>query len=386
MVAIVGSCGGTPSTSSNGFPLPIPTPMPSPSPAMSVSVPDGLDRFAWARTRVDSDADGNVVATEVSIGWLGSTATLTERIDRPRGFARTFVRGEVAAVVTYREGQATIELRKPDGSSLGRIDVVAPIGSPDDVLLDPARSQLYAAVRLPAGGVDIRRLSFDGATATTLLRLDERFAVDGIPTERYGFALAPDGSVEILACAKRDGCRLWRVGADEDAATGGPRTLAPETPIVCSVVGATLDWLVVTDDQACTADTGDAPLPLRAISLRDGSSQLLANDHVIVGRVMEVGGRAIVAASLRSDDWSTSEIITIDVESARRGTVLRNLKNSEDDAGWLGASPFPLVGDWLLIGPWGGSLTSLVEPPNARLLNLSSGRVIELPPRTFGQD
>jgi hypothetical protein len=349
----------------------------------SVGLPDGLDRFAWSTAQVDVDASGAVVRTRVSGGLLGSPASFTTTIAPSEGYVRTVAADGVVAIATIGPTTSAVDIRNAaDGAALG--DLALPNLTDDIVTVDPAHSVLYAAVRLDAGGVDIRRVSFDGRTSTTLVTLDKRFTPDGIPTERYGFTLDPDGALLVLACGKADGCRLWRAGPT-DASPSPPLALPKKTPIVCSVVGATRDWLVVYDDATCFGDTGDSPTPLRAIDRRDGTSRLLGREHILAGRVIDVGGRVQVLAADRPGDWSTSDIVSIDLATRHRQTLVRGLKNSVDGlSGWLGVSSDPLVEPWVLVAPWGVDSTSLTTTPNARLLNVVTKELIELPPGTFG--
>ena len=156
-------------------------------------------------------------------------------------------------------------------------------------------------------------------------------------------------------------------------------------PIVCSVVGSARDWLVVYDDATCFGDTGDSPMPLRAIDLRDGTSRLLGSEHILAGRVTDVGGRVQVLAADRPGDWSTSDIISIDLATGHRQMLVQGLKNSVDGlSGWLGVSSNPLLEPWVLVAPWGVDDTAPTTPPNARLLNVATKELIELSPGTFG--
>jgi hypothetical protein len=250
------------------------------------------------------------------------------------------------------------------------------------VVVDPAHSVVYAPVRLDGGEIEIRRLSFDGRTSTTLVSLDKRFTPDGIPTERYGFTLDPDGTVLVLACAEADGCRLWRAGAT-DAAPEPPMSLPKGTPIVCSIVGATRDWLVVYDDATCFGDTGESPMPLRAIDLRDGKSGLLGTEHVLAGRVVDVGDQAhILAAGARAQP--TTDILSISIEGGSRELLVRGLANAGDPvSGFLAISHERLIDPWVLIAPSVDS-TATTSPPNAQLLNVETKELIELPPGTSG--
>ena len=92
-----------------------------------------------------------------------------------------------------------------------------------------------------------------------------------------------------------------------------------------------------------------------------------------------------ILAADRPGDWSTSDIDSIDLATGHRQTLVQGLRNSVDGlSGWLGVSSNPLVEPWVLVAPWGVDSTSLTTPPNARLLNVATKELIELPPGTFG--
>jgi hypothetical protein len=367
-----------------------PTQFASPTPSMVASpvetpmiLPAGLGGFAWSATQIDVDASGTPLQTRVAAGLLGSPASFALTIAGRDGYTRAIAAGDLIAIATRSGTSAAIGIRRAeDGAELGRIEL--PDLDPYTFLVDPPHSVVYAAVPRKTGGVDIRRLAFDGRSTTTMVTLDKRFTPDGIPTERYGFTLDPDGTLLVLACGKADGCRLWRAGPT-DASPPPPLALPKKTPIVCSVVGATRDWLVVYDDATCFGDTGDSPMPLRAIDLRDGTSRLLGSEHILAGRVIDVGGRVQILAADRPGDWSTSDIVSIDLATGHRQTLVQGLKNSVDGlSGWLGVSSNPLLEPWVLVAPWGVDSTSLTTLPNARLLNTVTKELIELPSGTFG--
>jgi hypothetical protein len=345
------------------------------------ALPDGLDRFAWSTTQIDVDASGAVVQTRVSGGLLGSAASFTSTIAPSDGYVRTVAAGGVVAIATTGPTTTTVEVRNAaDGATLGGLEL--PNLADEMVVVDPAHLVVYAPVRLDGGGIDIRRLSFDGRTSTTLLTLDKRFTPDGIPTERYGLALDPDGTLLVLACGEADGCRLWRAGPT-DAPPAPPMSLPMGTPIVCSIVGATRDWLVVYDDATCFGDTGDSPMPLRAINLSDGRSGLLGSEHILAGRVVDVGGQAHILAA-GAGAQPTTDILSINIEGGGREILVRGIPNAADPvSGFLAVSRERLIDPWVLIAP-SVDPSATTSPPNARLLNVETKELIELPPGTFG--
>jgi hypothetical protein len=253
------------------------------------------------------------------------------------------------------------------------------------LLLDEERSVAYAAVVKVGGGLDIVRIGLANGVVQRLLALDDRFTPQAIPTERIALAIDPVGVLVVDACTNAEGCRLWEI--PPGAAAPRPRVLAKDVPIVCSIVGVTLDRLVVTDDAACSHDTSEASVPVRAIDRRDGSSHVVTDESIGPKRVVEVAGRTLIVASKRSADWSRSTVLTVDIASRLRMVHASRLENPNRDLGpWLGVSPTVLAGSWVLIAPWAGETTDLAEPQPARLLDLATDESIELPPGTFGTD
>ena len=339
--------------------------------------------MAWWHVDLDLDDASNPVSAHLAAGLLGSPESFTVTVPAGDGFLRAYGAGSNLAMLTSRAQAATLVVQDlAAGRELQRYELTTPqVGA---VAIDPARSVAYVAVQRPIGGVEIRRLSLAQSASTTLITLDKRFTPDGQAIERYVMTVDPDGVLVVEACAEADGCRLWEVGPNE--ASAKPRTLAKGLPIVCGAIGATRDWLVVYDDATCWADTGDASLPIRAIDRRDGSSHLVDARHLLASRVIELGGRTYVLASVRTDDWSRSDIVSIDVESRAEVTHVRGLVNasSETQLGWLGVSPMPLPPPWVLLETWGVDPAVDGVPPAARLLDLTTDQVIELNPGTSG--
>ena len=235
------------------------------------------------------------------------------------------------------------------------------------------------------GGVDLRRMSVMETDVETLVGLDERFTPDGMSVDRYTMTADPDGILLFEACADRDGCRLWEVPPGRPAPN--PTTLPRGTPKVCSAIGASRQWLVVYDLDGCFVDTGDGAMPIRAISRAEGTSHVVDGTHLLARRVVELDGATLVVASERGPDWSTTDIVTIEVASRARQRHARSLPNLHDGSeGWLGVSPISLPGSWVLVEPWGvepgGTSDGIV--PAARLLDLATNDLIELLPNTFG--
>ena len=369
----------TPRVAPSGFTVVGPAGMPT------IAIPAGLEDVAWSSLRIEVDATFESIATHVSAGRLGATASIMQTIPSSAGQVVARTAGDVVAIVTRGETSAVVDVRRiGDGAGLGRVEL--PTLAMDELALDPGRAFAYAAVAREGGGVEIQRLTFDGRARTTLLTLDKRFTPAGFPHERYVFTLAPNGTLVVLACGAADGCRLWRI-APTDALAKGPLSLAASTPIVCSLVDASNAWLIVYDDDTCIGDTGDSAMPMRAISLRDGSSRLLGTEHILAGRVIGDETHAQVIVSVRSADWSTSDIVGIDLATGRRRTFVHGLANAADGmSGWLGVSHRMLVDPWVLIGPWGGDLVLGTNPPDARLLNVATNELVELGPGSFGTD
>ncbi len=337
----------------------------------------------WWQVHLDLDDESNPIATSVAAGLLGSPASFMTSTPASDGFVHVSGAGSVLGVLTSREQSSTLAFRDLAASQdLSRYELTTP--QVDGVIVDPARGAAYVSLQRPGGGAEIRRVSLTQDVSTRLVVLDKRFTPDGQPSERYTMIVDPDGVLVVEACATADGCRLWEIGPED--ASADPRTLPAGLPIVCNAIGATRDWLVVHDDAACWADTGDAPLPIRAIDRRDGSSHIVDTNHLLASRVIELEGRAYVVASIRSDDWTRSDVVTIDVESRTQVSHVRGLANAPSDSllGWLGVSPTALPEPWVLIETWGVDRAVDGVPPAARLLDLTTDEMIELNPGTFG--
>jgi hypothetical protein len=357
-----------------------PTPAPFPEASPADGVPAALAQIAWAGSQLEDRADGTQV-WHVFGGLINAPPTIRVNVSDPRGYPWLHVAADVVAIVSDADGSAHIDLRHAtDGALLGSVDVAAGT-STGAVAIDPGRRLVYAAVARPAGGVDIRRVAFDGSSSVGLVTLDKRFTPDGIASERFGLTLDPAGVLLVEACGSADGCRLWEIPPDA-AKAAKPRTLPGHPPIVCSIVGATSDWLVVSDDDACWADTSEAALPYRAIRRSDGTSHLITDDHVGAERVIPFGGRTYLVAADPAFAGATVSIVTYDVESGRKAVQLRGLLASPEEQ-TVAVSDVVLPGAWVLLEPWFVDAPSLPQIP-ARLLDLSTGTLIELPLGTFG--
>ncbi len=366
----VGPSTTEPSPTSGAFPIADP----------AAGVPAAIETFAWGGAQAETLPDGSSVE-HVFSGLLNHGPTLRFEVTRPAGYPwLVAVAGEIATTTAAAGGGVHLEIRHAvDGAIAAAIDVAG--DGTGKLAVDPERRLAYLATTLATGGVAIHRLSFDGSTDDVLIRLDGRFTPDAIPTERYDLTLDADGVLVVEACAELDGCRVWEVPPDAVAAPA-PRTLPGHPPIVCGIVGVTRDWLVVQDDAACWADTGDAPLPVRAIRRSDGVSHLVTDDHVGVGRVIETGGRTILVGADPILAGATVNVVEYEVGSGARSIALRGLLPSPSDQSIL-VSPTALPGSWVLLEPWFVEATALPAIP-ARLLDLASGQVIELPIGTFG--
>jgi hypothetical protein len=360
-------------------PVSTPTPTPAPTP---VVLPDGLEAQAWATATGIEDTAGTWVSSEIAMGLLGRPTTASVSLPRTEGYARIIAAGPYAIVIVQGDLESRVRVyRAADGALVaehvphGRIDE-------QHVAVDPAGGVLYAGVALAGGGVEIRRLALDGSASTTLFSLDDRFTSAGVPTDHYGLVVATDRRLVVAACADGE-CRLWRIGAG--AAAGVPMTLPAGTPELCSLVGATDQWLVVYDKAMCSADTGDAPFPLRGISLANGQSFRITDaSQVIAHRVLVIDGRAVVVAGHRSTDWSTTDVETWDVRTGSSEVLVRGLANGPDGTlGWIGVSAQQLPVPWVLLEPWGIDPTGPSTLPT-RLLDVATGRLIELPLGTAG--
>ena len=347
------------------------------SPSLDPASP-AVDDLAWWGVQQDTDSNGPV-ASHLTAGVLGRPASIDERVAWADGPLEVSGAGGVIGVVDRDPKQPSLVFWSvPDGRRLG--DKLDATGI-SKVVIDPARGVAYLALALNSGGVEIRRVALDGTSATNLIELDARFTPDGIPRERFDLAVDPDGNLLTEACAKRDGCRLWTVPAGANIAPK-PVNLAPAPPILCSIVGATTEWLVVYDDAACIADTSDAALPIRAIARADGTSHLVADAHLGAGRVLQFGGATYVVANDGAFAGATIDIVTLDVESGAKVVHLKGIPPGPDDS-WLEVSPQPLPSPWVLLQPVFIESTALPTIP-ARFLDLATGQVIELPTGTFG--
>jgi hypothetical protein len=376
----------SPSSAPSSSARPAPTPEPSTTPTLAVApadLPTEIGTVAWVRTRLELDGTGAARAWHLVGGALGQAADIRADIPADARF-RTATDGSLLGFATSVNSEIAVDVRDVRSGdpvrtvSMPGVDVQA-------LLLDDERSAAYASVVNVGGGLDIVRIDLANGVVQRLLALDERFAPEAIPTERAALAIDPVGVLIVDACTKAGGCRLWEI--PPGAAAPRPRALAKDVPIVCAIVGVTLDRLVVTDDAACFADTSGASIPVRAIDRRDGSSHVVTDEAMGPTRVVEVAGRTLIVASTRSIDWSQSTILTVDVASRLRTVHASGLENPNRDLGpWLGVSPTVLAGSWVLIAPWGGETTDLAEPQPARLLDLATDASIELPPGTFGTD
>lgn len=337
-----------------------------------------IDEIAWWGVQQEAGPSGPV-ASHLMAGVLGRPSSIDETVAWKDGWLEVHGAGNVIGVVSHGPKQASIAFwsvsdRRRLGDKLNAAGI-------SKVAIDPARRVAYLSIALKGGGIEIRRVALDGTVATNLIELDARFTPDGIPGERFDLAVDPDGSLLTEACGKLDGCRLWTVPADAKNAPA-PVTLAPSPPIVCRIIGATREWLVVYDEAACTADTSDASLPIRAISRADGTSHLVADEHLGAGRVIQFEGRTYVAANDGAFAGATIDIVTVDVASGAKVVHLKGIPPGADDS-WLEVSPQPLPSPWVLLQPVFIESTALPTIP-ARLLNLETDQSIELRMGTFG--
>jgi hypothetical protein len=363
-----------------------PTPEPSATPTLAAApadLPSEIGTVAWVRTRLELDGNGSARTWQLVGGVLGQSADIRADIPADARF-RTATDGRLLGFATSANDEIAVDVR-----DVGSGDSVRTVSIPgvdvQTLLLDDERSVAYAAIVKIGGGLDIVRIGLANGVVQRLLALDDRFTPEAIPTERAALAIDPLGVLVVDACTKADGCRLWEI--PPGAAAPRPRALTKDVPIVCAIVGVTVDRLVVTDDAACSRDTSGASVPVRAIDRRDGSSHVVTDEAIGPTRVVKVAGRTLIVASKRSADWSRSTILTVDVTSRLRTVHASGLENPNRDLGpWLGVSPTVLAGSWVLIAPWGGETTDLAEPQPARLLDLETDASIELPPGTFGTD
>jgi hypothetical protein len=268
--------------------------------------------------------------------------------------------------------------RASDGAETGRID---PATSMEHLTIDPDGGFVYLAETRTGGGLGIHRYRLDGTGDTTLISLDARFTPDGIPADHYGSLMATDGAFVTFACTD-ESCRLWRTMPGKPA--GKARIL--DVPKLCTIVGATGDRLIAYDDARCHVDTGDGDFPLRTIDLATGASSLLSTrPQLQVARSVTVDGTDLLVATHRSGDGSTSDVVTLDARTGAQRAIITGLSNDHPDVdGWFGVAPQALPGAWVLVqrGGAGG-----IDTPGARggwLVDLASGRTIELPSGTVG--
>jgi hypothetical protein len=265
-----------------------------------------------------------------------------------------------------------------DGTVAADLDVV---GVDATVVLDADRNLLYSAAAQATGGVEIRRRSLDGITDDLLVTLDKRFTPDGMPVERYGLVLDADGVLIVEACGEADGCRVWEIPPGV-ASAPKPRTLPGKPPGLCQLIGATREWLVVQDGDACFADYSEAPLPVRAIRRADGASHLVTDDHVQIGRVVDVGARTWLIGADRIFAGSDVGIVRYDAATGKKDVLVPTLPAAANDQTYI-VSRAVLPGSWVLLQPWFVEVGSIPAVP-ARLYDAATGQAIELPIGTFG--
>lgn len=368
----------TPADSVEPSTEPVPTIEPFPTDVPPVSVPAAIGPVAWGALRFD-EADAGRRATLLA-GVLGSGPTIGVDLLDPFGSPNPVVAGSLVAV-TMRSapGHARVQVwHAIDGSTAADLDVV---GVEATVVLDPDRNLVYTSAAQVAGGVEIRRRSLDGVTDDLLVTLDKRFTPDGMPVERYGLILDPDGVLIVEACADADGCRLWEIPPGV-AAAPKPRTLPGHPPGMCDLLAATRDWLIVQDDEACFADSAEAPLPVRAVRRADGTSHLITADHVAIGRVLEIGGRAWVIGADEIFAGSDVRLVRYDVATGKRAVLVPSLPAAANDQTYE-VSRTVLPGSWVLLAPWFVESGSIPAIP-ARLYDVATGASVELPVGTFG--
>lgn len=379
-----------PTTPGTGAPSPA-TPSPIAEPTPMLGLPDGIGAYAWAVTEPVMNAEGETTGWRLRFGPIGGGASTTVTSGIEAGFVRAAVGGSMVVVARMPEVAAPadavteLEAFRLPGTSVLRATLRTPWLQ--RIVVDDERSTIYAAANQAAGGVHIVRISTSGEPVT-LIRLDERFTPDGIPTERFDLTLTPAGDLVVLACASSEPCRLWRV--PPDASTADPIDLDPAMPIVCSAIGATERVLVVYDDAACWADYDDAPVPIRAVDLATGvTRELHEGSNFWAARVVEVGDHTEVVGRVRRPGGAVSDIVAIDVADATRRTVLADvpLDIGADgvQAGQIVVSDSRLPGDWVLV-LHGFRLPSdaIADPLAPFLLRIGDGEVVTLPARTSG--
>jgi hypothetical protein len=253
----------------------------------------------------------------------------------------------------------------------------------DHVLVDPVGKVLYASMPAAKGGIEIVRLAFDGTGRTSLIRLDKRFAPVGIPEDRFDLDLTATGGLVAIACGRADGCRVWDVPPGAKTAPP-PIRLTAATPVLCHAAAASDDVLIVYDPDACS-DVGGIPLPVRAISLGDGASRLIAVEPLIlVTRVVEVGGRTRAVASVAAGA-GTFTIDAIDLDTGQRSVLAGPIGQAPESAGpVVDVSPAILPGAWVLVAPANPKPSDPAGLTAAVLIDAASGTAIQLPVGTFG--
>jgi len=343
-----------------------------------VSVPAEIGPVAWGALRFEEASAGR--RATLLAGILGSGPTIDVELLDPFGSPNPVVAGSLVAVSRRSApGHARVQVwHAIDGSAAADLDVV---GVEAAVVLDPDRNLVYTSAAQAAGGVEIRRRSLDGATDDLLVTLDKRFTPDGMPVERYGLILDLDGVLVVEACGQADGCRLWEVPPGV-AHAPKPRTLPGHPPGMCELVAATRDWLIVQDSEACFADYGEAPLPVRAIRRADGSSHLITDDHVAIGRVLELGGRTSVIGADEIFAGSSVRLVRYDVATGKKAVLVPSLPPAANEQTYEVSSTV-LPGSWVLLAPWFVESGSIPAIP-ARLYDVATGDSVELPVGTFG--
>jgi hypothetical protein len=227
--------------------------------------------------------------------------------------------------------------------------------------------------------VDIARLAFSG-TVTNLLYLDERFANDEpFPRDRYTVAIDQGGGLAIEACGHPEGCRLWSVAPG--ASSAGQPVVVDSEEFACFGIDATPQWLLVYDDEVCFLDYSPADIPLRSISRTNGSNQRINNgSEDKFGRLVVIDGRTYGVGIHRADDWSTTDLIRIDVATGSRSVLVPGLSNAVET--YVRPDRRHLVDPWVLVRP--DVFFNTMAPPDGLLFNVQTREVIRLPPGTVG--
>jgi hypothetical protein len=362
--------------SASNAPIPDPTAGPSIGPSSSPALPAALRDIAWVRLVPELSAAGDLVAEHLSMGVLGSTAS----VDQTRGafgpYATAVAAGPFVAILTPAPGgvgDTTIEIR--DARSDATVGTLrrSLLGT---VFIDPDRGRVYLAVLHPGGGVDIERVSFDGRSATTLVRLGPTFTPDGIPEDRYGLTLSQSGALVVAACDRVAGCHLWHVAPDRTTPPA-PVAFHLSKPGMCWL-GAASDTVAVVFDAASCTDDGDAPLPSHAVSIADGAAIALpARRGFSIRRVVTIGGRSVGIVT-QPDGSGASTVGTIDLASRHETTLIRNVPFATG-SGWPALVPSTAIlpGSWILLEPMVPD-DATTAPPPAVLLDVATGKSIVL--------